>query len=45
MFAQLKRERNEKAAERIAAKIWQEWFKSGSASVDLDSLPRALAES
>ncbi len=35
LFAQLKRERNEKAAERIAAKIWQEWFKSGSASVDL----------
>lgn len=35
LFAQLKRERNEKAAERIAARIWQEWFKSGSASIDL----------
>ncbi|BCH22033.1 hypothetical protein MesoLjLc_16570 [Mesorhizobium sp. L-8-10] len=35
LFAQLKRERNEKAAERIAGRIWQEWFKSGSASIDL----------
>lgn len=35
LFTQLKRERNEKAAERVAHKIWQEWFKSGSASVDL----------
>jgi tetratricopeptide (TPR) repeat protein len=35
LFGELKRQRNEKAAERIAANIWQEWFKSGSASVDL----------
>src|SRR5215212_796632 len=35
LFADLKRERNEKAAERIAGQIWEEWFKSGSASVDL----------
>ncbi|GLS30461.1 hypothetical protein [Neomesorhizobium albiziae] len=35
LFSELKRERNEKAAERIAGRIWQEWFKSGSASVDL----------
>jgi tetratricopeptide (TPR) repeat protein len=35
LFGQLKRERNEKAAERIAGQIWSEWFKSGSASVDL----------
>ena len=35
LFVELKRERNEKAAERIAAQIWQEWYKSGSASVDL----------
>jgi tetratricopeptide (TPR) repeat protein len=35
LFSELKRERNEKAAERTAGKIWQEWFKSGSASVDL----------
>jgi tetratricopeptide (TPR) repeat protein len=35
LFADLKRERNEKAAERIAGRIWQEWFKSGSATVDL----------
>lgn len=35
LFGELKRERNEKAAERIAARIWDEWFKSGSASVDL----------
>lgn len=35
LFAELKRERNEQAAERIAGKIWQEWFQSGSASVDL----------
>ena len=31
----LKRERNEKAAERIAGQIWNEWFKSGSATIDL----------
>jgi tetratricopeptide (TPR) repeat protein len=35
LFGELKRERNEKAAERIAGQIWREWFKSGSASVDL----------
>jgi tetratricopeptide (TPR) repeat protein len=35
LFADLKRERNEKAAERIANQIWAEWRKSGSASVDL----------
>ena len=35
LFAELKRERNEKAAERIAARIWEEWNKSGSATVDL----------
>ncbi|UVK40091.1 hypothetical protein LHFGNBLO_001520 [Mesorhizobium sp. AR10] len=35
LFADLKRERNEKAAERISGRIWSEWFQSGSASVDL----------
>ena len=35
LFAELKRERNEKAAERIAARIWEEWGHSGSASIDL----------
>ena len=35
LFGQLKRERNEKAAERIAGRIWNEWNQSGSASVDL----------
>ncbi len=35
LFSDLKRERNEKAAERIAGGIWQEWARSGSASVDL----------
>jgi tetratricopeptide (TPR) repeat protein len=35
LFGKLKRERNEKAAERIAGQIWDEWFESGSASVDL----------
>ncbi|TPK95194.1 hypothetical protein FJ938_28230 [Mesorhizobium sp. B2-4-14] len=35
LFADLKRERNEKAAERIAGNIWNEWFHSGSASIDL----------
>jgi tetratricopeptide (TPR) repeat protein len=35
LFSQLKRERNEKAAERIAGQIWQVWFESGSASIDL----------
>ncbi len=35
LFFDLKRERNEKAAERIAQRIWDEWMKSGSATVDL----------
>ena len=35
LFGQLKRERNEKAAERIAGQIWKEWFQSGSSSIDL----------
>lgn len=35
MFTELKRERNEKAAERIAQRIWSEWAESGSASIDL----------
>ena len=35
LFASLKRERNEKAAERIAGQIFEEWNHSGSASIDL----------
>ena len=35
LFTELKRERNEKAAERIAGRIWNEWNQSGSASIDL----------
>ncbi|MBZ9774230.1 MULTISPECIES: hypothetical protein [unclassified Mesorhizobium] len=35
LFSDLKRERNEKAAERIAGSIWSEWSQSGSASIDL----------
>ena len=35
LFGELKRERNEKAAERIAGRIWEEWSRSGSASIDL----------
>ncbi|WP_289852499.1 tetratricopeptide repeat protein [Mesorhizobium liriopis] len=35
LFDSLKRERNEKAAERIAGRIQREWSRSGSASVDL----------
>lgn len=35
MFAELKRERNEKAAQRISQRIWQEWYRSGSSSIDL----------
>ncbi len=35
LFSELKRERNEKAAERIASRIWAEWSRSGSASIDL----------
>lgn len=35
LFSELKRERNEKSAERIASRIWETWAHSGSASVDL----------
>jgi tetratricopeptide (TPR) repeat protein len=35
LFSDLKRERNEKAAERIAARIGNEWSHSGSATIDL----------
>ncbi|MCX7303015.1 MAG: hypothetical protein NTV73_01580 [Hyphomicrobiales bacterium] len=35
LFSQLKRERNEAAAERIAGRIWEAWGNSGSASIDL----------
>jgi tetratricopeptide (TPR) repeat protein len=35
LFSQLKREGNEKAAERIAERIREEWMRSGSASIDL----------
>lgn len=35
LFGELKRERNEGAAKRIASNIQQEWANSGSASVDL----------
>ena len=35
LFGELKRERNEKAAERIAGRIWEAWSQSGSASIDL----------
>lgn len=35
LFAELKRESNEKAAQRIAGGIRQEWTSSGSASIDL----------
>lgn len=35
LFADLKRERNEKAAQRIAVRIGDEWSHSGSASIDL----------
>jgi tetratricopeptide (TPR) repeat protein len=35
LFGQLRRERNEKAAERIASQIWEQWFDSGSSSIDL----------
>jgi tetratricopeptide (TPR) repeat protein len=34
LFGELKRERKEKAAERIASRIWDEWRHSGSASID-----------
>lgn len=35
LFADLKRERNEKSAERIANRIYLVWSDSGSASIDL----------
>jgi len=35
LFSDLKRERNEKRAERIAGRIGEEWSHSGSASIDL----------
>lgn len=35
LFGKLKRERNERAAERLASQIQGEWNKSGSASIDL----------
>ena len=35
LFGELKRERNERAAVRIAGRIWAEWRASGSATVDL----------
>lgn len=35
LFADLKRERNETAAQRIADQIRQQWNRSGSASIDL----------
>jgi tetratricopeptide (TPR) repeat protein len=35
LFTDLKRARSEAAAQRIARSIWDEWFKSGSATVDL----------
>ena len=35
LFLELKKERNEKAAERIAGRIWNEWGQSGSATIDL----------
>jgi len=35
LFSDLKRERNERAAERIANFIREEWSRSGSASIDL----------
>jgi tetratricopeptide (TPR) repeat protein len=34
LFAELKRERKAKAAERIAARIWEGWLHSGSSSID-----------
>ena len=43
LFSDLKRERNEKAAQRIADQIRQQWNKSGSASVDLMMLWSAEA--
>lgn len=35
LFFDLKRARAEKAAQGIASRIWQQWFRSGSDSIDL----------
>jgi tetratricopeptide (TPR) repeat protein len=35
LFGELKRARNEQVAERVAARIVQEWSRSGSATIDL----------
>lgn len=35
LFVRLKKTRNSRAAKRIADEIWGEWFRSGSASIDL----------
>ncbi|MDZ7823112.1 MAG: hypothetical protein U5K75_03085 [Ahrensia sp.] len=35
LFAELRKTRNANAANRLANSIWSEWFKSGSASIDL----------
>ncbi|MGD9914123.1 MAG: hypothetical protein AB7S80_08575 [Rhizobiaceae bacterium] len=35
LFGELKRERNERAAKRISDRIWEEWSRSGSATIDL----------
>lgn len=34
LFSELRRARNEASAQRIANRIWREWFRSGSASID-----------
>jgi len=34
LFAELRRARNEAAAQRVANRIWREWFRSGSATID-----------
>lgn len=35
LFTELKKSTNDKAAERVAGRIWERWNNSGSASVDL----------
>ena len=35
LFGELKRAQNERAAERISQRIWREWARSGSATIDL----------
>ena len=35
LFKDLKKTRNNRAAKRISDQIWSEWFRSGSASIDL----------